>query len=231
MYFSATIFALVGFTSPTLTSLTIACTNFAFTLVAFHFIDLVGRRRILLLSVPIMVIGLVLCAIAFIFVHLPKRETAVQTRAAIDHNAQPSGTQGPWPLLIVLSMVIYVASYALGMGNVPWQQAELFPLSVRSLGSALATATNWGSNFIIGITFLPMMEFVTPSGTFAVYASVCVAAWLAIWWIYPETAGLSLEDVGLLLRDGYGVKESLRGFAERRDRARGIEPVPTEEES
>jgi len=115
-------------------------------------------------------------------------------------------------------MVVYVSSYAVGLGNVPWQQSELFPLSVRSLGSALATATNWGSNFVIGLTFLPMMEFITPTGTFALYAFVCVGAWMAVWTIYPETAGLGLEEVGSLFREGWGVEESLRRFRERRSK-------------
>jgi len=34
--------------------------------------------------------------------------------------------------------------------------------------------------------------------------------------IYPETAGLGLEDVGGLLREGWGVKDSLGRFGERR---------------
>lgn len=93
---------------------------------------------------------------------------------------------------------------------------RLFPLSVRALGSALATATNWGSNTLIGLTFLPMMDVFTPVGTFALYAGVCVVAWFAIWRIYPETAGLSLEDVGGLLREGWGVKRSEVRFRERR---------------
>ena len=212
MYFSATIFALVGFKSPTLTSLCIAVTNFAFTLVAFRYIDRIGRRRILLLSIPVMVLGLALCAVAFIFIHLPTQESPASP------NPNPAATESstPWPLAIVLSMAVYVSSYAVGLGNVPWQQSELFPLSVRSLGSALATATNWGSNFVIGLTFLPMMEFITPTGTFALYAFVCVGAWMAVWTIYPETAGLGLEEVGSLFREGWGVEESLRRFRERR---------------
>lgn len=39
---------------------------------------------------------------------------------------------------------------------------------------------------------------------------------MAIWMIYPETMGLDLEDVGELLKDGWGVKESLRKVKERR---------------
>lgn len=87
----------------------------------------------------------------------------------------------------------------------PWQQAELFPLSVRSLGSGVATATNWSSNFIVGISFLPAMEFLGPSITFTIYALVCVVGWVVVYKIYPETKGLALEDVGRLLDKGWGV--------------------------
>ncbi|PVI07842.1 general substrate transporter [Periconia macrospinosa] len=215
MYFSATIFSLVGFRSPTLTSLSIALTNFIFTLVAFHYIDRIGRRRILLLSVPFMIVGLALCAVAFVFLRLPTEADTVDVGAG-DGGVSVVAQGMVWPVVILVAMVIYVAGYAVGMGNVPWQQSELFPLSVRSLGSALATTTNWGSNTIVGLTFLPMMEFCTPTGTFALYALVCACALGAIWRIYPETAGLSLEDVGGLLKDGWGVDESIKRSRERR---------------
>lgn len=208
MYFSATIFALVGFNAPTLASLSVAVTNFLLTIVAFVLIDRVGRRRILLLSIPIMIAGLVLCALAFNFIHLPtpRDEAEIETGNGATF----------WAFIILLSMVVYVCGYAVGMGPVPWQQSELFPLSVRSLGSGLATATNWGSNFIVGLTFLPMMEALTPVWTFAVYAGVCVVGWWCVWRIYPETMGLGLEEVGGLLADGWGVRERRRKGSGRR---------------
>jgi len=210
MYFSATIFALVGFQSPTLTSLSIALTNFVFTLVAFKTIDRIGRRRILLYSVPIMVVGLALCAVAFNFVEIPTQEGLLA-----DQPFDSVRGNKAWPMAIVISMVIYVAGYAIGLGNVPWQQAELFPLSVRSLGSSLSTTTNWASNFLIGITFLPLMEALTPVGTFSLYAGVCMLGWCAVWRIYPELGGLSLESVGELLKEGWNVQGSVRMAAER----------------
>ncbi|KAF2004855.1 general substrate transporter [Amniculicola lignicola CBS 123094] len=214
MYFSATIFAMVGFRSPTLTSLSIAVTNFLFTLVAFRAIDRVGRRRILLYSVPIMVIGLGLCSMAFISLDLPSQDAS----SVLD--AVPNNEDKAWPLVILVAMVTYVAGYAIGMGNVPWQQSELFPLSVRSLGSGLATTTNWLSNFLIGITFLPMMVTITPTGTFALYSLFCLGGWFIVWKIYPETAGMGLEDVGELLKDGWGVDRSVKEFGLRRRDAR-----------
>lgn len=204
MYFSATIFSMLQFASPTLTSLSIATTNFVFTIAAFYLIDRVGRRKILLITIPIMVLALFLCALAFASVHLPKDAASVEPTTI----AKPSSSL---PAIGVLaSLLLYVCPYATGLGPVPWQQSELFPLSVRSLGSSIATSTNWGCNTIIGLTFLPMMELLTPAWTFITYAVICAVGWVAVYSIYPETAGLELEDVGKLLQNGWGVKESTR---------------------
>ncbi|RYP48440.1 hypothetical protein DL769_011200 [Monosporascus sp. CRB-8-3] len=197
MYFSATIFTILGFPIPTLTSLSVAATNFAFTAAALVLIDRVGRRRILLCSVPFMVVGLLLAAVGFRFFELPP---------AAAGNDSPSSSSRDAAVVILVSVMVYVAAYALGLGNVPWMQSELFPLSVRSLGSGVATCVNWSANFVVGLTFLPMMDALTPTWTFALYGAVCAAGWVAIWMIYPETSGLTLEEATGLLEDGWGVR-------------------------
>lgn len=217
MYFSATIFTLVGFTTPIIISLSIAITNFIFTLFAFSLIDSIGRRRILLLSIPFMVLALALSAACFS--HLPNDSGA---SLATPYHATLKHSLIPYALL--LSLILYVAAYALGLGCVPWQQGELFPLSVRSLGSGLATATNWGGNFVVGISFLPMMQILGSEVTFAGYAIVCAIGWILVWLIYPETKGLELEDVGRLLDQGWGVRDR-NGLHERA----GMVSVPDEE--
>ncbi|KAK5171495.1 uncharacterized protein LTR77_004640 [Saxophila tyrrhenica] len=211
MYFSATIFSLLGFTNPITTSLSVALTNFIFTIAAFAFIDTLGRRRILLFSIPIMMLALGWCS--WVFYNMKGLAPgAKQPKVSFIQD-----DRSRWPQSLLGAMLIYVAAYAIGLGCVPWQQSELFPLRVRSLGSGISTATNWSSNFVIGITFLPMMEFLSPSVTFAVYAFVCLLDWVAILKIYPETAGLELEGIGGLLKDGWGVEKSLEGFRERKD--------------
>ena len=80
---------------------------------------------------------------------------------------------------------------------------------MRSIGSGLATATNWAANFVVGLTFLPMMVLLSPSITFALYSIICMSTWVVIWIIYPETAGLGLEAVGDLLKNSWGVGESV----------------------
>ncbi|KAG0652795.1 Myo-inositol transporter 2 [Hyphodiscus hymeniophilus] len=210
MYFSATIFTILGFSSPTLTSLSVALTNFIMTCVALVLIDRVGRRRILLWSIPIMALGLLLCAVGFLFITLPADLNSENPASAAAAHGEYPLSERTAPLLVLASVMVYVGAYALGLGNVPWMQSELFPLNVRSMGSSLSTSTNWGANFVVGLTFLPMMEFFTPAWTFVVYACVCLGGWICIWRIYPETKGLSLEETGALLADGWGVKESLR---------------------
>lgn len=215
MYFSATIFTILGFESPALTSLTVAVTNFLMTCAALLLIDRVGRRRILLWSIPIMSIGLLLCSVGFHFVTLPSDFNSKNPSSSSAAYEEIPLSERTAPLLVLASVMLYVGAYALGLGNVPWMQSELFPLNVRSLGSGLSTSTNWGANFVVGLTFLPMMEFLTPAWTFVIYAIVCITGWLCIWRIYPETKGLSLEETGALLADGWGVRESLRRAEER----------------
>ncbi|MCJ1361693.1 hypothetical protein MMC16_000793 [Acarospora aff. strigata] len=99
MYFSATIFALVGFDAPTLASLSIAFTNFLLTVVAFNLIDRIGRRRILLLSIPVMITGLALCALAFNFIQLPIQ------RGEVVMESKNNGVT-LWAFLILASMVV-----------------------------------------------------------------------------------------------------------------------------
>lgn len=201
MYFSATIFTMVGFKSPTLTSLVVAVTNFIFTLIALGLIDRIGRRRILLYSIPFMALGLFVSAIGFYITGIE-----ISDSSGNDGSVQSKGDSTSGAGIILLSIMVYVASYALGLGNVPWMQSELFPLAVRSVGAGAATAANWGSNFVIGLTFLPMMDAMGAPWTFVLYGIICLVGYVLIWRIYPETAGLSLEEATSLLDNGWGVR-------------------------
>jgi SP family myo-inositol transporter-like MFS transporter 13 len=51
MYYSGTLFSLVGFDKPTAVSIVVGGTNFVFTILNMFIIDKVGRRRILLVTV------------------------------------------------------------------------------------------------------------------------------------------------------------------------------------
>lgn len=65
MYYSATLFKSIGFNQPTAVGEIVAGTNFLFTLFALKYIDIIGRRRIMIWSAPGMVLGLTLASISF----------------------------------------------------------------------------------------------------------------------------------------------------------------------
>ncbi len=114
-----------------------------------------------------------------------------------------------WSGLVLMAMILYVAAYATGIGNIAWFQGELLALEVRGIGTSLCTATNWVSgaegagdmvvltraltpqsmNLLISSTFLSLMDAATPSGAFGLYAGLCVLGWLFCVLLYPETSG------------------------------------------
>jgi len=83
-------------------------------------------------------------------------------------------------------MIVFVASYATGLGNVPWQQGELFGLEVRGIGTSLSTATNWAGNLLIGSTYLSLTEKFTPAGAFGFYAGLVSSGGYSCWDFSPR---------------------------------------------
>ncbi|KAF9435043.1 myo-inositol transporter [Entomortierella beljakovae] len=101
---------------------------------------------------------------------------------------------GSWVALA--SLVFYVASYGLGLGNAPWLiQSELFPLDIRGKATGMATACNFAGNLVISLTFLTLTQRITATGTFWLYAGILVIAWFFVYFLVPETAGLDLEAI------------------------------------
>lgn len=129
----STLFASLGFPNSTAVSSLVAVVNFAFTLVALKIVDPFGRRRTMLWTLPGMIIALFLAA--YIFTRLTA-ETGYRLEPGHEYPRE-------WTLLAVSAMLAYVASYATGLGCIPWAQGELFRLEVRGIGTSLCTATNW----------------------------------------------------------------------------------------
>lgn len=155
MYYSATLFKAVGFDNPTATGLIIASVNFVFTCLALRMVDPIGRRRVMIFSAPGMIISLALAAISFhcksrllpfllpldadFSVRSPFSVLTVNTNSRL---VEGSNYNKSWSALVLVWMITYTASYATGLGNIPWLQGELFRLEVRGIGTSLATATS-----------------------------------------------------------------------------------------
>lgn len=216
MYFSATIFETIGFDNATAVSIIVAAANFVFTGVALCIIDRVGRRRILLFAIPGMCVSLVVCAVAFHYMGISfKHGGTVEV-----------GSQGitGWGIVIILGMVAFVACYAVGIGNSAWTGVELFSdVNVRSIGSMYATCTNWSGSLVVASTFLTMLENITPTGTFAFFAGLCLVSFFFVYFLFPEVTGLELEETTAFLANGFNVKEASRLSRERKKNSKFLQ--------
>ncbi|SGY48154.1 BQ5605_C001g00620 [Microbotryum silenes-dioicae] len=68
--------------------------------------------------------------------------------------------------LASLCIVLFVATFSIGLGPIPFVlMGELPPPEARSATASAALGTNWGLNFIIGLTFLPLRDFLSGGRT------------------------------------------------------------------
>ncbi|GAA6050686.1 hypothetical protein JCM3770_000892 [Rhodotorula araucariae] len=197
MYFSGKILEQTHLSQPAAFAVFVAVSNFVATLVALRLIDRVGRRALLLHTLVGMVGGMALLAFAFAFIPLGPEggDAAVESARGAS----------PWAFVALAAMVVFCASYALGIGNVAWVvQAEVFNQDLRAIGNGLATAANWSGNLLVSSTFLYISEAFTPGGAFALFSLVSVGAWVFTYLLLPETKGLSLEEVRGLFEQQVG---------------------------
>ncbi|KAI8637281.1 hypothetical protein BD408DRAFT_375425 [Parasitella parasitica] len=108
-------------------------------------------------------------------------------------------TDGLITFVLLFSLTAYVASYALGLGYVPWIiQSELFTLSLRGKANGIATSINWVCNLVVASTFLSLTNALSAAGAFWLYAGISALMWVGIVKWVPETSGKSLEDTSTL---------------------------------
>ncbi|CDS09633.1 hypothetical protein LRAMOSA10993 [Lichtheimia ramosa] len=97
--------------------------------------------------------------------------------------------------LLVVSVFLYVASFAIGIGPIPWLiTSELTPTYASSAVGAVATAVNWAMNFVIGQVY-PVIFAAIAGYSFAIFAGICFLALLFTFFMLPETKNRSMESI------------------------------------
>lgn len=100
MYYSATLFKIVGFNNATAVAITVSATNFIFSLVNLVIVDKFGRRRILLVTILGMSVCLVIAAVSFSYIPIDLRTLAVQSEEI------------GWPgYVLIATIIIFVGFY------------------------------------------------------------------------------------------------------------------------
>ncbi|KAL4878204.1 general substrate transporter [Aspergillus karnatakaensis] len=205
MYYSATLFELVGFSDPVAVGLVVSGTNFIMTWVNMMAVDPIGRRRIVLLTSWGMCAGLVAVAIAFSFIPVNASTLELETNSV-----------SPAAIVVLVFIIWFVFFYGVSMGNTAWMNTDLFPMEVRAIGTMWLSCSCWGANIIVSSTFLSMMKGITPSGAFGFYAGICGVGYVLIYFFYPEVSGLTLEEIKEVFQHGFGVSYARQLRKERR---------------
>ncbi|KAG0708551.1 general substrate transporter [Suillus ampliporus] len=126
-----------------------------------------------------------------------------------------SNTVAAW--VAVFCTYTFTAAYGMSLGPIGWVlPSEVFPLSMRSKGVSLSTASNWINNFLIGLITPPLME-ISPAATFMIFACACFGAYLWSTYVVPETAGVSLEEMDTVFGSEAGREDCKRKFELERE--------------
>ncbi|KAI5800318.1 general substrate transporter, partial [Peziza echinospora] len=151
----------------------------ASTIPPWYLMDHWGRRPILLSGALVMAVSL--SAISG-FMYLNTQQT---------------------PSLVVISVVVYNAFFGYSWGPVPWlYPPEILPLSIRAKGASLSTATNWAFNWLVGGMTPVLQEWITWR-LYLIHAFFCVLSFICVYFFYPETKGIQLEDMDAIFGDHY----------------------------
>ncbi len=144
--------------------------NLVFTLVAMFTVDKWGRKKLMLFGAAGLSITYILLGSAYFF--------------------ELKG-------IAVLSLVVIaIAVYAMSLAPVVWVVlSEIFPNRIRGAAMALATFSLWVACFILTYTFPLLNASLGASGTFWVYAGICLISFVVILIKLPETKGKSLEEL------------------------------------
>lgn len=142
--------------------------------IAMRLMDKLGRRTILLLTIPVLVIAL----LALIIINLVSASEAV------------------FATVSVLSVLVYVGVFVMGFGPIPNMLcAEIFPTRVRGVCTGICQAAMWITDILVTELFPVLDDSIGIAGTFAFFAAFCLIAWIFIFLKVPETKGMPLEVI------------------------------------
>ena len=171
LYYLNDIFGMAGFSklSGDIQAVAVGAMNLAATLVGMSLIDKLGRKTLLLIGA----VGMTFClgGVAAVF---------------FTHQHQSS---------LVWLLVAYIAFFAISQGAVIWVYlSEIFPNRVRAKGQSLGSSTHWIMNALISGIF-PVLAVRSGAYPFVFFAAMMVLQFFVVLFFYPETKGVTLEQM------------------------------------
>ncbi|KAL0317871.1 UNVERIFIED_CONTAM: D-xylose-proton symporter-like 2 [Sesamum angustifolium] len=103
---------------------------------------------------------------------------------------------GDIPAVAVVALLVYVGCYQLSFGPIGWLMiSEVFPLRLRGRGLSIAVLVNFAANAVVTFAFSPLRELLGAGILFFTFGGIAVFSLIFIFFIIPETKGLTLEEI------------------------------------
>ncbi|KAH7411519.1 putative MFS quinate transporter [Cadophora sp. MPI-SDFR-AT-0126] len=196
--YAVDLFALLGITGTNESLLATAVFGIvklvAAILCALFLVDVIGRKRSLLIGITLQSIAMIY--IASFLTSLPKLGIVKKYAVPKSHKGAATGAIA----------MIYVSGFgwALGWNSMQYLlTAELFPLRIRAVSTSIVMcfhfANQYGSSRAVPNMLLAKANGgINPSGTFWFFAVVTIFGGIWVWFTIPETSGRDLESMDRL---------------------------------
>jgi sugar porter (SP) family MFS transporter len=183
-YFGTTFFQELGtIKNEFLISIITTLVNVCSTPLSFYTVEKMGRRILLIYGAA----GMLVC------------EFIVAIAGTVD------GGNNKTVSAMIAFICIYIFFFASTWGPGAWIViGEIFPIPIRSRGVGLSTASNWLWNCIIAV-ITPYMVGEDKGNlgakVFFIWGSLCTCCLVYAIFLVPETKGLTLEEVDIMLAE------------------------------
>ncbi|XP_043918735.1 solute carrier family 2, facilitated glucose transporter member 5 [Protopterus annectens] len=184
-YYADSIYASAGVDKETIQYVTVGTgsVNVVITLAAVFIVEAAGRKMLLLVGFATCVASSVLLTVA------------LNLQDSID-----------WmPYISIACVIIYVIGHATGPSPIPYVMTlEMFLQSSRPAAFMVGGSVHWLSNFTVGLIF-PFMEDALGPYCFIIFSVICLATFIYILIIVPETKKKTFLEVSQLFAKRNGI--------------------------
>jgi len=117
--------------------------------------------------------------------------TASVLAAVAGHGLIGFGLNNGFVLICSLAILVFIMAFACGLGPIPFiMLPEVSPPHAVSALSSIALSMNWVCNFIVGLSFLPLRNFLSggepeyEGRVFYLFGSLLLASYLVLYRLY-----------------------------------------------
>lgn len=187
-YYAGTIFENNIGMSPLVSRIVAACNGteyFLASFIAVWTIERFGRRKLMLFGAVGMSLSMVVLAVC----------TSPAVTKPVGGDPSGAATKKAGPYVAAVFLFVFNTFFAIGWLGMTWlYPAEITPLSIRAAANGVSTASNWIWNFLV-VLITPIAFANIQYRTYIIFAVLNAVIAVTTYFIFPETAGRSLEEM------------------------------------